>query len=223
MRVILLGPPGSGKGTQGDLLEKKYGFPKVSTGDLLRREVQEGTPLGKKAEVKMNRGELVSDDLAVAMIKKRIFASDCKEGYIIDGFPRNIAQAQKLEKIDKKDLEIVFDIRLRDQTVIERLSARRICSSCGAIYNLLLQSPKEDEACDMCGSKLIQRRDDTSEVIKERLIIYHEQTEPLVDYYKKKGVYYRIEGEEKIEIIFHNIYSILDRELTKSMEARLVR
>ncbi len=221
MRVILLGPPGGGKGTQGELIEKKYGFPKISTGDLLRREVQQKTTLGKMAKAKMNQGELVNDDIVIEMIKHKIFQSDCKRGYILDGFPRNVGQARRLEEIEEKRQEIVIDIHLSEQTLIQRLSARRVCSSCGAIYNLLACSPRKEGSCDICGSELIQREDDVPEVIKERLKVYHEQTEALIDYYSRKKVYFRIDGEGKIETISKNIYSILDREIAKSrvMEA----
>lgn len=221
MRVILLGPPGGGKGTQGELIEKKYGFPKISTGDLLRREVQEKTTLGEMAKAKMNQGELVNDDIVIEMIKHKIFQPDCKRGYILDGFPRNVGQARRLEEIEEKRQEIVINIHLSEQTLIQRLSARRICSSCGAIYNLLARSPRKEGTCDICGSELIQREDDVPEVIKERLKVYHEQTEALIDYYSRKKVYFRIDGEGKIETISKNIYSILDREIAKSrvMEA----
>ena len=221
MRVILLGPPGGGKGTQGELIEKKYGFPKISTGDLLRREVQEKTTLGEMAKAEMNQGELVKDDIVIEMIKHKIFQPDCKRGYILDGFPRNVGQARRLEEIEEKRQEIVIDIHLSEQTLIQRLSARRVCSSCGAIYNLLACSPRKEGSCDICGSELIQREDDVPEVIKERLKVYHEQTEALIDYYSRKKVYFRINGEGKIETISKNIYSILDREIAKSkvMEA----
>ena len=223
MRVILLGPPGGGKGTQGELIEKKYGFPKISTGDLLRREVQEKTPLGEMARAKMNQGELVSDDIVIEMIKQRIFQPDYKRGYVLDGFPRNISQARRLEEIEEKRPEIVIDIYLSEQVLIQRLSARRVCSGCGVIYNLLARNPKKEGACDVCGSELIQREDDTPDVIKERLKVYHEQTEALIDYYSTKKVYFRIDGEGKIETISTNIYSVLDREIAKSREMEVAR
>ena len=223
MRVILLGPPGGGKGTQGELIEKKYGFPKISTGDLLRREVQEKTPLGEMARAKMNQGELVSDDIVIEMIKQRIFQPDYKRGYVLDGFPRNISQARRLEEIEEKRPEVVIDIYLSEQVLIQRLSARRVCSGCGAIYNLLARNPKKEGACDVCGSELIQREDDTPDVIKERLKVYHEQTEALIDYYSRKKVYFRIDGEGKIETISTNIYSIMDREIAKSREMEVAR
>lgn len=222
MRIILLGSPGCGKGTQGDLIEKKYGFPKISTGDLLREADKQGTPLGKKAEVFMNRGELVSDEIVVEMIRERIADVDCRDGYILDGFPRNIPQAEALEKIDRVSPEIVIDIQIDEQSLIARLEARRICSRCGSIYNLLVRKPKRQEICDECGGPLIQREDDQPSVIKERLRVYHEKTEKLIDYYLKNKVYNRIDGRGKIEEVFQRISAVLERELArfKRNEAR---
>lgn len=222
MRIILLGSPGCGKGTQGDLIEKKYGFPKISTGDLLREADKQGTPLGKKAEVFMNRGELVSDEIVVEMIRERIADVDCRDGYILDGFPRNIPQAEALEKIDRVSPEIVIDIQIDEQSLIARLEVRRICSRCGSIYNLLVRKPKRQEICDECGGPLIQREDDQPSVIKERLRVYHEKTEKLIDYYLKNKVYNRIDGRGKIEEVFQRISAVLERELArfKKNEAR---
>jgi len=223
MRVILLGPPGSGKGTQGDLLGKKYSYPKLSTGDILRLEVQEGTPLGKEAKATMDRGELVSDDIVVEMVKKRILRPDCRKGYILDGFPRNVSQAQRLEEMEGNRAEIVMDISLTEKALISRLSARRVCFRCGAVYNLLARHPKKDGSCDICQSKLIQRQDDRPGVIKERLKVYHRQTEPLIGYYKEKKIYHRIDGEGKIEAIFDEISSILDRDIILQGEVDAAR
>jgi adenylate kinase len=223
MRIILFGPPGSGKGTQGNLLEKKYGFPKISTGDLLRSEVQDGTPLGKEAEAKMNRGELVSTDIVVKIIKNRIFKPECQRGYIMDGFPRDISQAQRLEEIDPSREEMAIEIYLSDQVAINRLGARRACPDCDAIYNLVNKPPKKDETCDVCEEKLMLRNDDKPGVIKDRLKIYHEQTEALVEYYSRKNVYFRIDGEETVESVFQHISSLLDKELARSQEAEVTK
>lgn len=213
MRIILLGPPGSGKGTQGDLIERKYGFPKISTGDLLREAVRQGTRLGKKAEVFMNQGQLVRDDIVVAMIKERINEANCDTGYVLDGFPRNIAQAQALEEIDRNSPEIVIDIRLDEEDLIARLQARRVCCRCQDIYNLQVRKPKRDGLCDDCGGSLIQREDDKPEVIKERLRVYHEKTEKLIDYYSRKNVHNTVDGQGGIEAVFERICAILDRKL----------
>ncbi len=223
MRIILLGPPGSGKGTQGTLIEKKYGFPKISTGDMLRSEVREGTQLGKEAEARMNRGELVDDNIVVGMIKKRIFKPEYQRGYIMDGFPRNIVQAQRLEEIDPDRREMAIEIHLSDQAVLDRLSARRTCPDCETIYNLKNKPPKKELTCDVCERSLVLRDDDKPEVIKDRIRVYHEQTEILIDYYSKKKVYFRIDGGGTVEAVFNNISSLLDRELAKSQEAEITK
>ncbi len=213
MRIILLGPPGSGKGTQGDLIEEKYGFPKISSGDLLREAVSQGSELGKKAEDFMNRGELVSDELVVAMIKDRIAAQDCQAGFTLDGFPRTIPQAESLVAIDPASQEVVLDIQLTDKLIIERISARRICSLCGNIFNLRLKVPAAENLCDLCGGELIQRKDDTPEVISRRLRVYRELTLPLVRYYSEKRVYFPIKGESKVEDVFAQVEAVLEKNI----------
>ncbi len=218
MRIILLGPPGSGKGTQGTLIENKYGLPKISTGDLLRSEVREGTQLGKEAEARMKKGDLVDDDIVVGMIKSRISKPEYQRGYVMDGFPRNIVQAQRLEEIDPDRKEMAIEIHLSDQAVLDRLSARRTCPECETIYNLKNKPPKKDLICDVCEKRLVLRADDKPEVIKDRLRVYHEQTEILIDYYSRKKVYFKIEGDESVETVFDNISSLLDRELARSQE-----
>ena len=223
MRVILLGSPGSGKGTQGDLIEQKYGFPKISTGDLLREAVQENTPLGKRAEAAMNRGDLVSDEIVMEMVEARLSREDCQKGYTLDGFPRNINQARLLEGIAGQQDEVVLDIRISEKKVIERLSSRRICSRCGNIYNLALNAPSQPNVCDACHAELVQRRDDQPEVIQERLRIYHQETEPLIAYYQKKANYHPVEGDGSVESVFQSIQSILKQELTKSNRSEAVR
>lgn len=216
MKIILLGAPGSGKGTQGDLVTKTYGYPRISTGDLLREAVTLGTPLGQEAKTIMERGDLVADDLVVKMVEERITKSDCAVGYILDGFPRTINQARKLESIDHNHRKVVIEIYLPDQVVVERLSARRICSNCGMIYNLLGNTPKTEHVCDVCSGKLIRRDDDMPEVIQDRLKVYHEQTEPLVDYYKAKTNYFQINGEGTIEDIFARVREVLDKAIDKT-------
>jgi adenylate kinase len=223
MRIVLLGPPGSGKGTQGNLIEDKYGFPKISSGDLLREAVRQGTQLGKKAEVFMNRGELVSDQIVLAMIEERINKPDCGNGYVLDGFPRNIAQAQALEEIDRRSSEIVLDIQLDEEDLIARLQARRICSRCQAIYNLQLRPPKSEGICDVCGGELIQREDDKPEVIRERLRVYRQETEKLIDYYKKGNVYNRVDGRGGIEAVFGRISAVLERKLPQALKQEAIK
>ncbi|MFC2142507.1 adenylate kinase [Acidobacteriota bacterium] len=208
MRIVLLGPPGSGKGTQGDLIEGKFGFPRISSGDLLRDSVQRGTPLGRKAEAFMNRGELVDDNVVVDMIRERIGEGDCRSGFILDGFPRTIPQAERLPDIDPGRDEIVLDIRVEDQALIERLSARRICSACGSIHTLG-EPGTEPGACPACGGSLIQRDDDKPEVIQRRLQVYHTQTAPLEEYYRSRDVYTEIEGAGSVHEVFVRIEAVL--------------
>jgi adenylate kinase len=215
MRIILLGPPGSGKGTQGDLIEQKYGFPKISTGDLLREAVQKKTRLGKQTEAVMNRGDLVSDELVMEMVKERLAKKDCQRGYVLDGFPRNIKQAHMLEGMKSQRSEVVLDIRLSEERLIERLSSRRICSQCETIYNLLVKAPNRSDTCDACSAGLVQRQDDRPEVIKERLRVYNEETKPMVEYYQKKENYHKIEGDKDIESVFQSIQTVLRVELPK--------
>jgi len=215
MRIILLGPPGSGKGTQGDLIEQKYGFPKISTGDLLREAVQKKTRLGKQTEAVMNRGDLVSDELVMEMVTERLAKKDCQRGYVLDGFPRNIKQAHMLEEMKSQRSEVVLDIRLSEERLIERLSSRRICSQCETIYNLLVKAPNRSDTCDACSAGLVQRKDDRPEVIKERLRVYNEETQPMVEYYQKKENYHKIEGEKDIESVFRSIQTVLKVELPK--------
>jgi len=219
MRIIMLGAPGSGKGTQGDLIARKYGFPEISSGDLLRQAVRDKTVLGSEAEAVIKRGDLVSDDIVIGMIKERIEKEDCLPGYILDGFPRTISQAHALEKISPDDEEIVLDIDLDDSVVIDRISARRVCSSCSHIINLALTTAAQKDAkeksdlCEDCGGTLVQRADDKPEVIQDRLKIYHAQNEALVGFYKEKNVYFRVEGEAKIDDIFENICLLLDEKI----------
>ena len=215
MRIILLGPPGSGKGTQGTLIEEKYGFPKYSTGDMLRQEVRKGTILGKKAETVMKSGELVSDEIVFEMIKEKIIDSQDKKGYILDGFPRNLVQALKLESMDVQNREIIFNVELGESKVIERLSKRRVCPECKAIYTVSANDSVNPDLteCNECSARLIRRADDQPEVIRERLKVYYEETKPLLDHYKEKNGYHSINGDRVIEQVFSEICSILDRSL----------
>jgi len=173
--------------------------------------VAAGTPLGDIAKTAMDRGELVKDELVLEMVDKRILQDDCRDGYVLDGFPRNIPQARKLEVLDRAR-EVVIEIFLEDTVVAQRLSARRICSSCGMIYNLLVRVPEQTGVCDACGGTLIQRDDDKTEVIEERLNVYHGQTEPLVDYYRTKGIFHRVNGDDAIQSVFEGICRVLDGE-----------
>lgn len=192
MRIILLGPPGAGKGTQSRTITKKLGIPHISTGDILRQASSQKTPLGLKAKNYMDRGHLVPDDLMINLIKERIKKEDCKKGFLLDGFPRTIPQAKALEKISHIDK--VIKLKIESEVAVERLSGRRTCKDCGAMYHVIYISPKREGICDKCGGELIIREDDRKEAILERLEVYREETRPLIKYYEKKGLLVIIDG-----------------------------
>lgn len=208
MRLILLGPPGVGKGTQAKLLSQHYDIPQISTGDLLREAVSEGTELGKQAKKYMDQGELVPDDVILGMVEETLQSDKCSDGFILDGFPRTVPQAEGLTAIMKKlsiQLDGVVSLEVDDQVVIDRLSARRTCVDCGAIYNVKTNPPEKEGVCDKCGGELILRDDDQPETIKNRLDVYKKQTEPLVDYYDSKGLLVSIDGSKSIDEIQNEI------------------
>jgi len=210
MRIVLFGAPGSGKGTQGELMAKRTGFPRISTGDLLRAAVQERTPLGLQAEAVMKEGRLVSDEIVIRLVRQRLADPSCRAGYILDGFPRTIAQAEALAELDGGRSEVVIGIEVPAEVLVDRLSGRRICSSCQAVYNLAVQPPRVAGRCDVCQGQLIQRPDDTPEVIRERIRVYHRQTEALKDHYVRLGVYRAVDGRGMIGEIFRRIAEILE-------------
>jgi adenylate kinase len=200
MRLILLGPPGSGKGTQATGIAEKCSIPAVSTGDLFRKNIAEGTDLGKKAESYTKSGKLVPDDLVLDMVADRLSQADCEKGYLLDGFPRTVPQAEGLKKMLAErgaDLDHVVQIDVADEEIVERLSARRTCEKCGAIYNLKFSPPSVEGVCDKCGSdRLQQRADDVPETIRQRLSVYHDQTAPLVEYYREAGLLRPVDGSQ---------------------------
>lgn len=202
MRIILLGAPGSGKGTVAEALRSAYGLPKISTGDLLREAVRDKTPLGLVAASQMGKGGLVDDATVLALLRQRLDLEDCREGYVLDGFPRNLSQAESLEALGPAVPEIVFDLRVTEETVLSRLADRRTCPACEAIYHLVNKPPRRPGLCDVCGAALVQRADDTPEVIRERLKTHRAKTEPLVARYAAKGVLHAIDanGEAADEI-----------------------
>jgi adenylate kinase len=210
MRIILFGPPGSGKGTQGDLIAARCGTPKISTGDLLRRAVREGTALGKKAEAQMNRGALVSDDIVEGLVQERITAPDARSGYLLDGFPRNLDQVRSLEAMDGGRPEVAIEVDVDRNILIERLRGRRTCRSCGAVFNLLVQKPRVDGRCDVCGGELYERADDRLDIIEKRLKVYEEETGGIKSHYRAKSVYRRVDGSGPVETVFALISEILD-------------
>ncbi len=214
MNLILLGPPGSGKGTQAKLIVEKYGIPQISTGDMLREAVAKGTELGKEAKKYMDAGQLVPDEVVIGIVKERLQQPDCEKGFILDGFPRTIAQAEALDKILEemgKKIDAVINIQVPEEEVVKRIVYRRTCKNCGAVYHLIYNPPKEDNKCDKCGGELYQRDDDKEETVRKRYKVYKEQTEPLVEYYAKKGILYNIDGTKSIEEVFAEIDSILQK------------
>ena len=186
MKIVFLGPPGSGKGTYASRIAPKFNIPHISTGDIFREHLKKGTDIGKKIERVMKEGNLVSDDIVMEVVKERISRDDCKNGYIFDGFPRTLEQARMLDEMD--NIDVVINIVVPDDWVIKRITSRRTCRKCGKIYNVLFIRPKEEGKCDECGGELYVRDDEKEEVIKERLRVYKELTEPLIEYYRKKGL-----------------------------------
>jgi adenylate kinase len=204
MRLILLGAPGSGKGTQAKLLAERMGITHLSTGDILRAEVKNGTELGRKAKEYMNSGKLVPDSLILDMIKGKLASPELSNGFILDGFPRTVAQAEGLEAISKElglEIDKVININVDDEEIVKRLTARRSCPQCGAIYNMLYNPPADDEKCDKDGAKLVQREDDNEATVRNRLKVYHDQTQPLEDFYRKRGLLVDIPGSGGVEKI----------------------
>lgn len=214
MRLVLLGAPGAGKGTQAKKLIEKYGIPQISTGDILRKAVADGTPLGKEAKGIMDKGELVPDKIVLGLVEERVKQADCKKGFILDGFPRNTAQAEALDKL-LNDLQMPLDSALSvdvpKEDLMKRLTGRRTCKKCQQMYNVYFSSPKKDAVCDKCGGELFQRDDDKEDTIKKRLDVYDAQTAPLIDYYSKKGIRKSVMGTGSIDEIFTNICNVLGK------------
>lgn len=214
MRLIFLGPPGAGKGTQSERICRDYNVIQLSTGDILRANIKKGTELGKLAGMSINKGELAPDDVMIDMIKAELHAKDVLNGYILDGFPRTVPQAIALDdllhEMDKK-LDVVLIIEASTDILIKRLSSRRTCRNCGKSYHLIYNPPKHEDVCDVCSGELYQRDDDTEEPIKTRLKIYEKQTFPLIQYYINKGIAEKIDGMGEIEDIYHQVKTVLER------------
>ncbi len=213
MRLVLLGAPGAGKGTQAKKLIDKYGIPQISTGDILRKAVADGTPLGKEAKVIMDKGELVPDKIVLGLVEERVKQDDCKKGFILDGFPRNTAQAEALDKL-LNDLRMPLDAALSvdvpKDDLMKRLTGRRTCKGCGQMYNVYFSPSKKERVCDKCGGALFQRDDDKEATIKRRLDVYDAQTAPLIDYYKKGGILKSVTGVGSIDEIFKKVCTVLE-------------
>jgi len=212
MRVILLGAPGSGKGTVAEALRAAYGLPKISTGDLLREAVREKTPLGLVAASQMGKGGLVDDDTVLALLRQRLDRDDCRGGYVLDGFPRNTTQADRLDALGLPGPEIVFELAVSEATVLDRLAQRRTCPNCEAIYHLTNKPPKVPGVCDVCGHTLVQRNDDTPEVIRERLKTHAAKTEPLAARYAAKGHFHRVDGDRPADEVVREVRRLLEAE-----------
>ena len=212
MNIILLGPPGAGKGTQAKMLVDKYGLPQISTGDILRANLKAGTELGLEAKKYMDAGKLVPDEVVIGIINNRIQEEDCRRGYMLDGFPRTVAQAQALDKIlgeQGSGIDHVISIEVPDQELMGRLTGRRTCRQCGQGFHVMFDPPKVEGVCNKCGGELYQRDDDNEQTVANRLKVYWDQTQPLIEYYKKKGLLRSIDGVGDIKEIFGRIVQVL--------------
>ncbi|MEM0344016.1 MAG: adenylate kinase [Thermoplasmata archaeon] len=208
MKLVIFGPPSAGKGTQAQKLSKRYGIPHVATGDLLREHVAKKTPIGVKVKEILDAGKLGPDDLIVQMIKERVSQPDCRNGYLLDGFPRTMNQARELEKMT--DIDLVLNIVVDPEVLVERAVGRRICPRCAAVYHVRFNPPKNDGICDKCGTPLIQRDDDKEETIRRRLKVYQEQTAPLIEHYRSKGKLVDIDGSKGIEGVFEQLVKAVE-------------
>ena len=209
MKLILLGAPGAGKGTQAEKISEKYGIPAVSTGEILRNAMSSGTELGKAARSYMDAGHLAPDDVVIGIIKEYLKKDVCKNGFILDGFPRSIPQAEALDKMGV-EIDAVISIEVADDKIVERMGGRRVCSGCGASYHIIHKSPVKEGICDRCGKELITRKDDDPETVKERLQIYHDQTEPLKGYYASKGILKEVSGQDEIDATTALTFDVLN-------------
>ncbi len=212
MKLIMLGAPGAGKGTQAKKIAEKYNIPHISTGDIFRANIKNGTELGQKAKTYMDQGLLVPDELVVDLVMDRFAQPDCENGYVLDGFPRTIPQAEALDAALEKagaKIDYAINVEVPDENIIRRMSGRRACAACGATYHLVHIPPKKEGVCDTCGKELILRDDDKPETVKKRLDVYHEQTQPLIDYYTEKGALVEVDGTVDMEDVFNAIVKIL--------------
>ena len=212
MKLILLGAPGAGKGTQAEIISKKLNIPTISTGNILREAIKNGTETGLKAKSFMDAGKLVPDDVIIGIVTERLAEDDCKNGYILDGFPRTIPQAESLTEAlaaNGEAIDFALNVDVPDANIVNRMAGRRACLKCGATYHIQFAAPKKEGICDKCGSELVLRDDDKPETVQKRLEIYHDQTHPLIEYYEKKGVLHTVDGTQTMEDVFKNITDIL--------------
>ncbi|MFP4615871.1 MAG: adenylate kinase [Thiohalorhabdus sp.] len=212
-RLVLLGPPGAGKGTQGQMLSQRLGIPQIATGDILRNAVATGTDIGRKAKSYMDAGDLVPDEIMVEIIRERLQEADARNGYILDGFPRTVAQAEALDEMLEaigQRLDLVVHVDVENETLVERLSGRLICRDCGATYHVRFHPPAKDRVCDECGGELYQREDDKEETVRSRLEVFAERTQPLVDYYRQQGIYHKVDGDREPETVLGDILRLTE-------------
>lgn len=212
MKIIMLGAPGAGKGTQAKKIAAKYQIPHVSTGDIFRANIKNGTELGMKAKSYMDAGGLVPDEITIGMLLDRIHEADCANGYVLDGFPRTIPQAESLTRALEsmgESIDYAINVDVPDENIVSRMSGRRACLNCGATYHVVFNAPKTEGVCDVCGDKLVLRDDDKPETVQKRLDVYHDQTQPLIDYYKKAGVLVEVDGTQDMDAVFQAIVEIL--------------
>lgn len=209
MKIIFLGAPGAGKGTQAEVVAEKFGIPTISTGNIIREALKNGTEMGLKAKSFIEAGQLVPDEVVIGIIKERLAKDDCKNGFILDGFPRTIPQAEALDAMGIS-IDKVVDIEVPDENIMERMTGRRVCGKCGASYHLMFKKPLKDGICDSCGSELVQRKDDAPETVSDRLHVYHEQTEPLKDFYEKAGKLSVVEGLGSVSEITERVLKALE-------------
>lgn len=213
MRLVFLGPPGAGKGTQAKVLSKKLGIPHISTGDMLREAIASGSELGKRVETIVSSGALVSDDLMAEIVRERLSQADCLNGFILDGYPRTVNQAETLKEILKElgtKLDLVILIDVDEETLVERITSRRVCPNCHAVFNLKNNPPKKDNICDHCGTQLVQREDDTEEVVRNRYKIYLEKTHPLIEYYEREELLRKVPGDRSQDDVTEMLLQVLE-------------
>ena len=212
MKIIMLGAPGAGKGTQAKKIADKYQIPHISTGDIFRTNIKNGTELGKKAKSYMEQGLLVPDSLTCDLVVDRINQEDCSNGYVLDGFPRTIPQAEALKDALNKmnsNIDFAIDVEVPDENIVNRMGGRRACLACGSTYHVVFNAPKTEGVCDVCGAKLVLRDDDKPETVSKRLSVYHDQTQPLIEFYGKEGVLKEVDGTQDLEVVFQDIVKIL--------------
>jgi adenylate kinase len=215
MNLLIMGPPGAGKGTQAETLTAKLAIPHISTGDMFRKAISDGTELGKKAKEFMDAGQLVPDEVTIGIVKERLSEEDCRKGFLLDGFPRTVPQAEALEGILKElgmELDAVLNVAVPDEKLVARLTGRRICRQCGASYHVLYNAPKQEGICDACQGELYQRSDDSEETATNRLSVYHQNTAPLIDFYAKRGLLKEIDGDRPIPEVLVAIGQALGRD-----------